>query len=149
MRIVLQRVLNASVDIENTTFSSIQKGIVLLVGIDKNDNEETFKYMFEKVVNLRIFEDENEKLNLSLLDLDLELMIIPNFTIYGDARKGRRPSFISGASPTEAECIFENFIKYAKERYAKVETGKFKADMKVHLVNDGPITILLDSDKLF
>ncbi len=105
MRAVLQRVLKASVNINNEKFSSIEKGILILLGIDKLDSEETFKYMLDKILNLRIFEDENEKLNLSLKDLDLELMIVPNFTIYADARKGRRPSF-GGASPEEAEIIF-------------------------------------------
>lgn len=149
MRAVLQRVLKASVNIENEVFSSIEKGIVMLLGIDKEDNEETFKYILEKTINFRIFEDENEKLNLSLADLGLELMIVPNFTIYADARKGRRPSFVGGANPLEAEVIFDKFIKYTKENYGKIETGKFRADMKVELINDGPITILLDSDKLF
>lgn len=149
MRVVLQRVLKASVNINNSSFSSIEKGILILVGIDKLDNKETFKYMLDKILNLRIFEDENQKLNLSLKELDLELMIVPNFTVYADARKGRRPSFVGGASPEEAEKIFENFIEYAKANYEKIETGKFRADMQVELINDGPITILLDSDKLF
>lgn len=149
MRAVLQRVLKANVNIDNNIFSSIGKGVVILLGIDKSDNKDTFKYMFDKIANLRIFEDENEKLNLSLLDLNLEIMIVPNFTVYADARKGRRPSFVGGASPEEAEGIFNEFIKYVKENYDKVETGKFRADMKVELINDGPITILLDSDKLF
>lgn len=149
MRVVLQRVLKASVNINREKFSEIEKGILILVGIDKLDGEETFKYMLDKILNLRIFEDENEKLNLSLKELDLELMIVPNFTVYADARKGRRPSFVCGASPEEAEKIFENFINYAKANYEKIKTGKFRADMKVELINDGPITILLDSDKLF
>lgn len=148
MRVVLQRVLKANVNIENQVFSSIEKGIVMLLGIDEADNKEAFKYILDKTINLRIFEDENEKLNLSLADLDLELMIVPNFTIYADSRKGRRPSF-TGANPLEAEKIFDEFIKYAKENYGKIKTGKFKADMKVELINDGPVTILLDSDKLF
>lgn len=149
MRAVLQRVLKATVNINNEVFSSIGQGVLILVGIDKSDNEDTFKYMFEKIINLRIFEDENEKLNLSLKDLDLQIMIVPNFTIYADARKGRRPSFVGGASPEEAEDIFEKFISYAKANYNKVEAGKFRADMQIELINNGPITILLDSDKLF
>lgn len=106
--------------------------------------------MFEKIINLRIFEDENNKLNLSVSDLGLEVLIVPNFTIYADARKGRRPNFVGGASPDEAEKIFNDFLDYAKSNYddGKIAQGVFRADMQVSLVNDGPITIILDSDKI-
>ncbi len=149
MRAVLQRVLKAKVDINEETISKIDKGIVALVAVNDTDNIDTFKYMFDKIINLRIFEDAEEKLNLSIKDLNLELLIVPNFTVYADARKGRRPSFVGGAKPDDAEKIFNNFILYAKENYEKVKTGIFRADMQVELINDGPITILLDSDKLF
>lgn len=149
MRAVLQRVLKAKVDINRETISKIDKGIMALVAVNDTDNIDTFKYMFDKIINLRIFEDEEEKLNLSVKDLQLELLIVPNFTVYADARKGRRPSFVGGAKPNDAEKIFNDFILYAKENYEKVKTGIFRADMQVELINDGPITILLDSDKLF
>lgn len=149
MRAVLQRVLNASVTINNEVIANINNGIVALIGINKNDNIETFKYMCDKMINLRIFEDENNKLNLSLKDLNFEILIVPNFTIYSDARKGRRPNFVGGANPSEAEHIFNDFISYVKQNFENVKTGKFRADMKISLINDGPVTILLDSDKLF
>lgn len=149
MRVVLQRVSKAKVDINNETVGKIDKGIVALVAVNDTDNIDTFKYMCDKIINIRIFEDSEGKLNLSIKDLDLELLIVPNFTVYADARKGRRPSFVGGAKPDIAEKIFNDFIAYTKENYKKVETGVFRANMQVELINDGPITILLDSDKLF
>lgn len=148
MRAVLQRVTKAKVDIDGKTVGKIDKGIVVLAAVNDTDNIDTFKYMFDKIVNLRIFEDDEDKLNLSIKDLDLGVLIVPNFTVYADARKGRRPSFVGGAKPDDAEKIFNDFISYFKENYEKVETGIFRADMQVELVNDGPITILLDSDKV-
>ena len=149
MRVVLQRVSKAKVDINNETVGKIDKGIVALVAVNDTDNIDTFKYMCDKIINIRIFEDSEDKLNLSIKDLNLELLIVPNFTVYADARKGRRPSFVGGAKPDIAEKIFNDFIAYTKENYKKVETGVFRANMQVELINDGPITILLDSDKLF
>ena len=149
MRVVLQRVSKAKVDIDNETVGKIDKGIVALVAVNDTDNIDTFKYMCDKIINIRIFEDSEDKLNLSIKDLNLELLIVPNFTVYADARKGRRPSFVGGAKPDIAEKIFNDFIAYTKENYEKVETGVFRANMQVELINDGPITILLDSDKLF
>lgn len=149
MRAVLQRVTKAKVDVNGQTVGAIQKGIVALVAVSDKDNIETFKYMVDKIINIRIFEDENQRLNLSIKDLSYSLLIVPNFTVYSDARKGRRPNFVGGASPDVAQKIFEDFVNYAKQTYDKIETGIFKADMQLELVNDGPITILLDSDKLF
>ena len=149
MRDVLQRVCKAKVDINNEIVGKIDKGIVALVAVNDTDNIDTFKYMCDKIINIRIFEDNDDKLNLSMKDLDLELLIVPNFTVYADVRKGRRPSFTGGAKPDRAEKIFNDFIAYVKENYEKVETGIFRANMQVELINDGPITILLDSDKLF
>ena len=134
MRLVLQRVAHASVTI---------------VGMNTGDDESVFERMFNKITKLRIFEDSEDKMNLSVTDLDYGVLLVPNFTIYADARKGNRPSFAMGAKPDEARESFNNFVKYAKEHYPKVESGVFQADMKVELLNDGPITILLDSDKLF
>lgn len=149
MRVVLQRVTKANVDINGKTVGKIDKGVVVLVAVNDTDSIETFKYMFDKIVNLRIFEDSEDKLNLSVKDLELEILIVPNFTVYADARKGRRPSFVGGAKPDDAEKIFNDFIVYCKQNYEKIQTGIFRADMQVELINDGPITILLDSDKLF
>ncbi len=149
MRVVLQRVAKAKVDIDGKTVGKIDKGIVALVAVNDTDDLETFKYMCNKIINLRIFEDSEDRLNLSIKDLELGLLIVPNFTVYADARKGLRPSFVGGAKPDDAEKIFNDFINYVKNNYEKVETGIFRADMQVELINDGPITILLDSDKLF
>lgn len=149
MRVVLQRVTKAKVDIDGKTVGKIDKGIVALVAVNDTDDLETFKYMCNKIINLRIFEDSEDKLNLSIKDLELGLLIVPNFTVYADARKGLRPSFVGGAKPDDAEKIFNDFINYVKNNYEKVETGIFRADMQVELTNDGPITIILDSDKLF
>lgn len=149
MRAVLQRVSRASVVSDGVLTGKIGRGVLLLVGMDKGDGQGDFKYILDKSVRLRIFEDEAGKMNLSAEDLGLELLVVPNFTIYADATHGRRPSFAMGADPTEAEVTFNAFIDYARSNFGKVESGVFKADMKVELVNDGPITILLDSDKLF
>lgn len=150
MRGVLQRVTSASVTVDGQVIGEIEKGIMVLFGMLGTDDEKTMEYMLDKVVNLRIFEDENGKMNLSLLDIDGELLIVPNFTLYGDSRKGRRPGYSSGAAPDVAAGLFERLCEKAKEMpIKKVATGQFQADMKVALVNDGPVTLLLDSEKLF
>ena len=149
MRVVLQRVLKANVSVNNNIVGQINKGIVIFVGFISSDNDKVIEYIIDKVINLRIFEDENDKMNLSLIDVKGELLIIPNFTLYGDARKGRRPSYSNAASPKDAELIYNNFIEKAKKLDLNVQTGIFQADMKVEIVNDGPINILIDSDKNF
>ena len=149
MRAVLQRTAWARVKVEDKIVGEIGRGVLLLLGINTGDGKKEFEYMLDKSINLRIFEDENDKMNLSVKDIDGGLLIVPNFTIYADARKGRRPSFAMGAKPDEAEEIFNEFVEYAKSIFPKTESGIFKADMKVELLNDGPITILLDSDKKF
>lgn len=149
MRTVLQRVSFARVSVNNEVVGEIKEGIMALVGINKGDDEAVFKYMFDKISGLRIFCDENDKMNLSVKDINGGILIVPNFTIYADARKGKRPSFVGGATPEEAEGIFNSFLEYCKKEYENVESGIFRADMKVELLNDGPVTILLDSDKLF
>jgi len=150
MRGVLQRVTNASVTVDGQVIGEIGKGIMVLFGMLGTDDEKTMEYMLDKVVNLRIFEDENGKMNLSLLDIGGELLIVPNFTLYGDSRKGRRPGYSSGAAPDVAAGLFERLCEKAKAMpIKKVATGQFQADMKVALVNDGPVTLLLDSEKLF
>lgn len=149
MRVVLQRVAYASVKVDGNAVGSIDKGILALVGMNTGDNAKTFEWMFNKLKNIRIFEDEEGKMNLSIADLGYGLLLVPNFTVYADARKGNRPSFAMGAKPDEAKESFNKFVEYAKNNYDNVKSGIFQEDMKVELLNDGPITILLDSDKLF
>lgn len=150
MRAVLQRVSEASVTVDGQVIGEIGKGIMVLFGMLGTDDDKTIEYMLDKVMNLRIFEDENGKMNLSLLDIGGELLIVPNFTLYGDTRKGRRPGYSGGAAPDVANALFDRLCAKAKESpVKKVATGQFQADMKVALVNDGPVTLLLDSEKVF
>ncbi|HLL99554.1 MAG TPA: D-aminoacyl-tRNA deacylase [Pyrinomonadaceae bacterium] len=149
MRAVLQRVSRARVTVEGESVGEIGKGILVLLGVARSDAEKEAVYLVEKTLNLRIFEDAEDKMNLSLLDIKGELLVVSQFTLYGDARKGRRPSFIEAAAPAEANRLYEFFVAEARKQIAKVETGKFQAMMDVESVNDGPVTILLDSAKLF
>ena len=150
MRAVIQRTGYPPVKLGGKTAGEIGKGIMVLVGFQSSDDEKVMDYMLDKTINLRIFEDENDKMNLSLKDIDGELLIVPNFTLYGDARKGRRPGYSSGASPAEAEGMFARFVEKAQNAgLKKVQSGIFQAEMKVELLNDGPVTLLLDSDRLF
>ena len=149
MRAVVQRVLNSHVTVDEKIVGKIGKGLLVLLGIGKGDNQKDVKYIADKVVNLRIFEDENGKFNLSLLDIEGEILVVSQFTLYGDARKGRRPSFIEAALPEDAVRLYEEFVEYVGEYGLKVETGVFQEHMIVHIENDGPVTILLDSKKLF
>lgn len=148
MRAVLQRVSFARVSVEGKTTGNIDKGILALVGVNKGDDMPVFAKMTDKITNLRIFEDYKGKMNLSVRDIDGGILLVPNFTLYSDCRHGRRPDFVGGASPDEAEALFEEFTAYLKAQYKKVETGIFRADMQVELLNDGPVTIILDSDEL-
>ena len=149
MRFVIQRVERAKVTVEGKVSGEIGNGYVVLVGLLPTDDDNVMDYMLDKLVNLRIYEDENDKLNLSLKDIGGEILIVPNFTLYGDARKGRRPSYAKAAPPDEAEKLFDRFVEKAKETGLNVQTGIFRTHMKVELVNDGPVTILLDSEKNF
>jgi D-tyrosyl-tRNA(Tyr) deacylase len=147
LKVIVQRVKNSNVKVNNKIVGSINKGIMLLLGIGKDDNREDIEYLANKIVNLRIFEDENKKMNLSLKDIDGELLIISQFTIYGDCRKGRRPSFDKASKPEYAKEIYNEFVKYCISLGVKVETGEFQEHMDVSLVNDGPVTFILDTDK--
>ena len=148
MRAVVQRVLNASVAIGGTVKGKIGKGYLVLLGIEENDTEKDLEYIAEKLLGLRVFEDEAGKMNRSVLDAGGSILLVSQFTLYGDARKGRRPSFIRAARPEKAIPLYEAMI--ARLRAAlPVETGEFGADMQVSLVNDGPVTILLDSERTF
>ncbi len=149
MRCVLQRVSRAQVSVDGEIVGEIGKGILVLLGISHEDTEKEAIYLLEKTLNLRIFEDAEDKMNLSLLDIEGELLVVSQFTLYGDTRKGRRPSFIEAAKPEKAEQLYSFFVLEAKKQIKKVATGRFQAMMDVELVNDGPVTILLDSTKLF
>ena len=149
MRAVIQRVSRAKVTVGAETTGEIGNGILVLLGVSKNDSEKEASYLLEKTLNLRIFEDAEGKMNLSLLDIKGDLLVVSQFTLYGDARKGRRPSFIDAAPPAEANRLYEFFVAEARQQIERVGTGRFQAMMDVELVNDGPVTILLDSDKSF
>jgi len=150
MRAVVQRVSRAEVRVDGKVVGKIGKGILVLLGVGQDDNDQDLQWMADKVVNLRIFEDENEKMNLSVLDVGGQVLVVSQFTLYGDCRKGKRPSYSSAASPADAERMYNEFVKTIESRYGiKVETGVFQAMMEVDLVNDGPVTLLLDSKKTF
>ena len=149
MKVVLQRVAGASVKVEGETVGSINRGFLLLLGVSDTDTEQTADRMADKICKLRIFEDENGKTNLSLADVGGELLVISQFTLYADCKKGNRPSFIRAGAPDRANELYEYFIGRCRQRVTKVEHGSFGADMKVELVNDGPFTLALDSAELF
>lgn len=149
MRAVIQRVSRAKVTVDGEITGEIGKGILVLLGVSHEDTEKEALYLLEKTLNLRIFEDADGKMNLSLLEMAGELLVVSQFTLYGDARRGRRPSFIDAAAPAEANRLYEFFVAEARRLVPKVGTGRFQAMMDVELVNDGPVTILLDSDKKF
>ncbi|MCX7654066.1 MAG: D-aminoacyl-tRNA deacylase [Fervidobacterium sp.] len=149
MRAVVQRVTKASVSVDNVIVGKINKGIVILLGVGKDDDIDDAKYMAEKIVNLRIFDDENGKMNLSLLDVNGEALIISQFTLYGDCRKGRRPSYTDSASPLIAQQLYEKFIELVASYGVFVQTGIFGEHMEVEIHNNGPVTLLIDSKKVF
>lgn len=149
MRAVVQRVTSSKVVVDGKIVGSINRGINVLIGISCDDNEGDLKYIRDKIINLRIFEDENFKMNKSLMDIGGEMLVISQFTLYGDCRKGRRPNFMAALGGEESKKLYDKFILMLKEYGIKVETGIFGADMKVDIQNDGPVTILLDSKKNF
>lgn len=148
MRAVVQRVSSASVKVDGKVVGEIGKGFLVLMGVSVDDKDADLDYIYKKVTGLRVFQDENDQMNLSLEEVGGELLVISQFTLFGDARKGRRPSFITAARPEQAENYYKEFIERAKADGIKCEEGIFGADMKVELVNDGPVTILLDSTKI-
>jgi D-aminoacyl-tRNA deacylase len=145
MRVVLQRSKEAKVTVDGNVVGEISKGFVLLVGVTHQDQEEDALYLADKIANLRVFEDENGKMNLSLLDVGGEILSVSQFTLYGDCRKGRRPNFMEAAKPEHALKIYEAFNNFLREKGLKVETGKFGAMMDVQLINDGPVTLIVES----
>ena len=149
MRAVVQRVKEAGVKVDNKTVGKISKGLLVFLGVGEEDSEIDLNYLVHKILGLRIFQDENDKMNLSVLDIDGEILVISQFTLYGDVRKGKRPSFIKSAHPEIGNRFYEEFITKINESGVKVESGKFGAHMDIDLINDGPVTILIDSNKDF
>lgn len=148
MRIVLQRVKYASVKVDGELCGKTDGGYMLLFGAGHGDTEEICRKLADKTANLRIFSDGNDKINLSLADVGGTILVVPQFTLYADCRKGNRPNFIQAAKPDEANRLYEYFVEYLRSKDFHVETGSFGADMKVELLNDGPFTLILDSDTL-
>lgn len=149
MRAVVQRVKRSSVSVDGKTVSEIDKGLMVLLGVEVNDDESDLDYILKKVTKLRIFDDEEGVMNKSLLDYGLEVLVVSQFTLYGDARKGNRPSYIRSAKFDQGILLYEKFIEELEKLNVKVSHGEYGADMDVELINDGPITILLDSSKEF
>lgn len=146
MKIVLQRVTSASVRADGELCGAIDTGYLLLFGAGHGDNEEHCRRLADKILNLRIFSDENGKINLSLTDVGGSLLVVPQFTLYADCRKGNRPNFIQAAKPEEAEKLYEYFVEYCRSKGFRTETGKFGADMKVEIHNDGPFTLVFEQE---
>lgn len=149
MRAVVQRVSRSSVSVEDQVIGSVGVGMTVLLGVESGDTEKDVDYMVDKIINLRIFEDEDEVMNLSLLDVKGEMLAISQFTLLGDCRKGRRPSYKNAARPDDANTLYEDFVEKCRSKEVKVETGRFQAEMMVDIVNDGPVTLLIDSKKTF
>ncbi len=149
MRAVVQRVKSSKVEVDNKIISEIGKGINLLVGISKEDTKEDIDYIVRKVLGMRIFEDEDERMNFSLQDIEGELLIISQFTLYGDCRKGKRPDFMKAQGGDAARELYNELVEAFKKEIPNLKTGEFGADMKVEIINDGPVTLLLESKKEF
>ncbi len=149
MRAVVQRVLCSSIKVDNNIVSSIGFGLVAFIGFHRDDLQSDMEYIANKILQLRVFNDEKNVMNKSLLEVEGELLIISQFTLYGDVRKGRRPSYSSSMPPEKASKFYNEFIELCKQKYRRVKSGIFRADMEIDLKNSGPVTILLDSNKLF
>ena len=149
MRAVVQRTLGASVTVDGSVTGAISSGLVVFLGIQAKDGHKEIQWLADKIINLRIFEDDHGKMNLSLADNGEEMLIVSQFTLYGDCRKGRRPGYSTAAPPEIAEPLYHAFVHEVRSRGIRAETGTFQAAMRVELINDGPVTLLLDSDKTF
>jgi D-tyrosyl-tRNA(Tyr) deacylase len=145
MKAVIQRVNQSAVQVESRQISAIEKGLLVLLGVGHEDTEEQVKWLAQKIANLRIFEDQNGKMNSSVLDIGGSMLIVSQFTLLGDCRKGRRPSFVAAAPPAKAEALYEQFIAQVKQMKIEVATGRFGAMMQVSLINDGPVTLILST----
>lgn len=148
MRAVVQRVKKSNVTVEDKLIGKIDKGLTVLLGISEDDKPSDIDYMVDKITNLRIFEDDEGKMNLSLFDIKGELLVVSQFTLYGDCRKGRRPSFVKAARPEKAVEYYDIFVKKCNDLGFNTKTGFFQAEMTVNIDNDGPVTIIIDSEKL-
>jgi len=148
MRAVIQRVSKASVEVDNQKISQISQGMLVLLGIKKGDTIKEAELLARKAVNLRIFADKDNKMNLSLLDINGQVIVVSQFTLYGNCKKGRRPSFIEAALPEKADSLYQYFVQFLKNENILVQTGQFQAFMQVEIINDGPVTFILDSDEL-
>lgn len=149
MRAVVQRVVKADVTVEGQVTGSIEKGLMVLLGVEDEDEDTDAVYMAEKIAGLRVFEDENGKMNLSVKDAGGDLLAVSQFTLFGDCRKGKRPSFTKAARPEKANGLYRRFVALCREQGLRVEEGIFQAEMQVMIHNDGPVTILIDSKKVF
>ncbi len=149
MRAVIQRVTRSSVTVDENTVGEIGKGLMVLIGVEHEDDNNDVNWLVDKIINLRIFEDADGKMNESLLDVGGDLLAVSQFTLMGDCRKGRRPSFSNAARPEGANKLYEDFVSLAREKGVNVETGQFQAHMMVDILNDGPVTLLVDSKRLF
>ena len=146
MKLLVQRVSSAKVDVDSKTVGKINKGFLVLIGVTHTDTKEIADYLVKKLCNLRVFKDENSKMNLSIKDVDGELLIVSQFTLYADCQHGNRPSFVNSAKPDIANELYEYFVERCRKEVKNVETGIFGADMKVSLLNDGPVTIMLEKE---
>lgn len=144
MKLVIQRVIDANLKVNNEEISKIGKGFLVLIGIKNSDTKEKADYLVNKLVNLRVFEDENDKLNLSLKDINGELLLVSQFTLYGNCSRGNRPSFIEAARPEDAKIIYDYFVQECKKHISIVKEGIFGSNMKINLTNDGPVTIVME-----
>lgn len=149
MRAIIQRVTSSKVEVDRQTVGEIGEGLLVLLGVARDDGPADADYLADKIINLRIFRDDADKMNRSLADTGGAMLVVSQFTLYGDVRKGRRPSYIEAAEPEKANALYEYFVGRVRAQGIKVETGIFQAMMQVHLINDGPVTILLDSRKAF
>lgn len=145
MKLVVQRVKNANVSIENNIVGKINQGFVVLLGVSNEDTKENADYLVKKLLNLRVFSDNDDKMNLSIKDIEGELLIVSQFTLYANCKKGNRPSFIEAAKPEHAKPLYEYFINECRKENLNVQTGEFGADMQIELINEGPVTILLEN----
>lgn len=146
MKAVLQRVTKAELKINGELYSSIQNGLVVLLGISHSEDVQTLEWMKKKILSLRIFNDSEDKMNLSVQDVNGEILLVSQFTLYADSRKGNRPSYINAGRPEYSETVYNEFVELMKKEFPRVKTGQFGADMKISLTNDGPVTILLEKE---
>lgn len=146
MKAVLQRVTKAELKINGELYSSIQNGLVVLLGISHSEDVQTLEWMKKKILSLRIFNDSEDKMNLSVQDVNGEILLVSQFTLYADSRKGNRPSYINAGRPEYSETVYNEFVELIKKEFPRVKTGRFGADMKISLTNDGPVTILLEKE---